>query len=257
MIKRLFGMLILVLGSRLAQAYENPLQFTAPSGARGVTVAGYAIVGETVHGTCSYYTSLSSGGRGARTIITYHYNACVWDLFGNLISTVPVTSAPLPPRMISTSAYEVVYASNGKSNTGLDKRGFGFVNTPTAHYTWETPNGGYAVIGNSNYVFSVILTSDGDFPLVIDKVDIEMAVSGLMTTKAGTAKLLSTSCGSLLPVHSTCSVSISYNPATIGCTTSPYGFAYTVLDLALVTDAGTNPAFKHGFTITGVPICSD
>ena len=41
------------------------------------------------------------------------------------------------------------------------------------------------------------------------------------------------------------------------CTYSPYGYAYTGIDLALATDAGTNKDFTQRFTITGVPICDD
>ena len=257
MTKHLLLVLVLVLGSRIARAYENPLQFTAPGGASGLAVAGYSFDGDTVRGNCSYYTSLAGGGRGSRPSITYHYNECTWDLFGNLISTVPVSSEPQAPPLLSTSGFEEIYAVAGKSTTGLDKRGFGFVNTPTAHYSWETPNGSYAVIGDFEYLFAVILTSDGDFPLLISNADVAVTVSGTTTAKAGTVRVLGNTCGSSMPVGSSCAVFVSYNPRTMGCTTSPYGFAYTELHLSLVTDAGNNPSFKRGFTILGVPICSD
>jgi hypothetical protein len=52
-------------------------------------------------------------------------------------------------------------------------------------------------------------------------------------------------------------VTISYDPTTITCTYSPYGYAYTGIDLALATDAGTNKDFTQRFTVTGVPICDD
>jgi hypothetical protein len=41
------------------------------------------------------------------------------------------------------------------------------------------------------------------------------------------------------------------------CTASPYGYAYTGIDLSLVTDAGINTDFTQRFTVTGVPICDD
>jgi len=45
--------------------------------------------------------------------------------------------------------------------------------------------------------------------------------------------------------------------ASIMCTYSPYGYAYTGIDLALATDAGANKDFTQRFTVTGVPICDD
>jgi hypothetical protein len=52
-------------------------------------------------------------------------------------------------------------------------------------------------------------------------------------------------------------VTVSYNPTTIQCTGSPYGYAYTGIDLSLITDAGANTDFTQRFTITGAPICDD
>jgi prolipoprotein diacylglyceryltransferase len=100
--KRLLLTLIL-LGARVAYTYEYKLQFTPQGGAYGLTVAGYAFYGGTVAGNCSYYTVTSGSGRGSHGTTTHHYNTCSWDLFGNLISLTPVSSAPVPPPPISTT----------------------------------------------------------------------------------------------------------------------------------------------------------
>jgi hypothetical protein len=52
-------------------------------------------------------------------------------------------------------------------------------------------------------------------------------------------------------------VTVSYNPTTIKCTGDAYGYAYTKIDLSLITDAGANTDFKEGFTVTGVPMCDE
>jgi len=52
-------------------------------------------------------------------------------------------------------------------------------------------------------------------------------------------------------------VTVSYDPTSIKCTGSPYGYAYTRIDLSLVTNAGATIDFTEGFTVTGVPICDD
>ena len=88
----------------------------------------------------------ASSGRGGHNVTTYHYNTCWRDLFGNLISLTPQSSAPMTPTPLSQTETEIVYAVYGTSGTGSDTRGFGFVDTPAPHYSWQTPNGGYAVI---------------------------------------------------------------------------------------------------------------
>jgi len=255
MIKRMLLLSIIFLSAQLAHGYEYKLQFTPPSGARGIVVAGYGITNTGVTGVCNYYTSYSTGGRGGHTVTKHYYNVCSWDLYGNLTSLV-AGSVSAPP-VLSTTGYEVIYAVAGASQTGVDTRGFGFVNTPSAHYSWATPNGGYNVIGDSTFSFSVNLSSDGDLPLTIDAATVQAVISGMVTTTAGTATISGNSCGTLLPVGYSCTVTVTYKPQTIRCTASPYGYAYSNVDLALVTNAGANPGFQEGFTITGVPICDD
>ena len=246
-----------LLGAHAAYGYEYQLQFTPAGGARGLNVAGYQFNSSTVIGNCSYYTVSAGSGRGGHSTTTYHYNTCTWDLFGNLISLTPVTSAPVAPPVEYTSGTEIVYATSGSSTTGRDTRGFGFVATPSSHYTWQTVNGGYAVIPYSVYTIAVTLVSDGDFPLAFDSATVTALPSGYYTPVPGTATVSSTTCPSSVPVGATCSVTITYNPTTIKCTGSPYGYGYTSIDLKLVTDAGANTDWKEGFTITGMPICDD
>jgi hypothetical protein len=177
--------------------------------------------------------------------------------FGNLISLTPVSSAPVAPQPISHTGTEIVYAISGTSSTGHDTRGFGFVSTPSSHYAWQTANGGYAVIPYAVHTITATLISDGDFPLDFDGATVASSISGYITPSAGTATVSATTCADSVPVGSTCSVTISYDPTTIKCTSDAYGYAYTKIDLSLVTDAGANTNFTQGFTITGVPMCDD
>ncbi len=254
---RLKLLTLIVVGAHLASAYEYKLQFTPQGGARALVVAGYQFSGNTVAGNCSYDTVSSGSGRGAHSTTTHHYNTCSWDLFGNLISLTPASSAPATPSPVSQTGTEIVYAVSGASSTGYDTRGFGFVNTPSSHYVWQTANGGYAVIPYAVYNITATLMSDGDFPLNFEAASVASSVSGYYTPSPGTATVSSTTCGSSVPVGSTCSVTVSYDPTTIKCTGSPYGYAYSRIDLSLVTDAGATADFTQGFTITGVPICDD
>ncbi len=149
----------------------------------------------------------------------------------------------------------IVYASSGSSTTGVDTRGYGFVFTPASHFTWQSVNNTYAVIPDAPYAITASLISDGDIPLTYSGATAAASVSGLVTTAAGTATVTGTTCPHSIAPGASCSVSVSYNPATIRCTASPYGFAYTKLTLSLITDAGAHTDFTIGFTVTGVPLC--
>ena len=254
---RLLLAVTLLATSSTAHAYEYKLQFTPQGGARGVTVAGYSFNGNSVGGNCSYYTVSASSGRGGHSVTTHHYNTCTWDLFGNLNSMTPVSSAPVAPPPLSQTGTEIVYAVSGSSSTGADTRGFGFVNTPSSHYSWQTPNGGYAVIPYAVYTITATLVSDGDLPLAFDAADVTAFISGFITPAPGTASVASTTCPSSVAPGSSCSITVSYDPTTIKCTGSPYGYGYTGVDLSLVTSAGANVDFTERFTITGIPICDD
>jgi hypothetical protein len=254
--KRLCLTLVL-LGAPVAYGYEFKLHFTPPGGAQGLVVAGYQFNNNSVVGNCSYYTASGGSGRGAHVTRTYHYNTCSWDLFGNLISLTPVSAAPVAPPPISQTGTVIVYAISGSSNTGHDTRGFGFVNTPSSHYSWQTVNGGYADIPYAVYTVTATLVSDGDFPLDFDGATVAPSISGFITPSPGTATVSSSTCADSVAVGATCSVTVSYNPTTIKCTPDPYGYAYTKIDLSLVTDAGETIDFTQGFTISGVSICDD
>jgi hypothetical protein len=247
----------ILLGTPFAYAYEYQLQFTPQSGARGLTVVGYQFIGNTVFGDCSYYTVSASSGRGGRSVTTYHYNTCTWDFFGNLISLTPVAGAPVAPVPLYTTGTEIVYAVDGATTTGRDTRGYGFVSTPSAHFSWQTPSGGYAVIPYAPMAITATLISDGDIALAFEGADVVASISGTITPAPGTATVSSTTCGSSVAVGSTCSVTVTYTPTSISCTASPYGYAYTRIALSLVTNAGVSPDWTEGFTITGVPICDD
>src|SRR5260370_18050717 len=123
---------LVLLAAHVAYAYEYKLQFTPQAGARGLTVAGYQFSGNTVVGNCTYYTVSACSGRGCHTTTTWHYNTCTWDLFGNLISLTPVSSAPVAPQPISTTGTEIVYAVSGTSSTVRDTTGLAFVTTPSS-----------------------------------------------------------------------------------------------------------------------------
>jgi len=256
--KRLLPILIL-FGSHVANAYEFKLQFTPQGGALGLNVAGYQFNANanTVSGDCSYYTVTSTGGRGGHSVRTNHYNACTWDVYGNLVSMAPVTSPVPAPAQITVNGTQIVYAVLNTSTAGRDSRGFGFVNTLSSHYSWTTANSSYAVIPYARFPISATLVSDGDFPLAFDSAGATATISGLVTTSGGKASVVSTTCGSSVQVGTGCTVNVSYDPTAIACTASPYGYAYTGIDLSLVTDAGTTTDFTEGFTVTGVPICDD
>ena len=160
-------------------------------------------------------------------MIVPHYNSCSWDLFGNLISLTPVSSAPVAPQPISQTGTEIVYAVSGTSSAGRDTRGFGFVDTPFSYYTWHTANGGYAVIPYAVDAITASFISDGDFSLNLTGATVTSAVTGAYTPSPGTATVSGSTCPSSVPVGSTCSVTVSYDPTTIVCTWSPYGYGYT------------------------------
>src|SRR5215471_18249467 len=143
---RRFLLTLILCGAPMAYAYEYQLPFNACQWRARTYGCGLSVQHRHVVGDCSYYTATSGSGRGSRSTTTYHYNVCMWDLYGNLISLTPVSSPLAAPTPLQQTGTEIVYAVNGASSTGRDTRGFGFVNTPSSHYSWQTPSGGYAVI---------------------------------------------------------------------------------------------------------------
>jgi hypothetical protein len=49
-------------------------------------------------------------------------------------------------------------------------------------------------------------------------------------------------------------VTVSYDRTIIACTSSPYGYGYTGIDLTLDSDSPFNPDFTQHFTVIGIPI---
>ncbi|HYL60058.1 MAG TPA: hypothetical protein VEU51_14400 [Candidatus Acidoferrales bacterium] len=253
--KRILFTMIFLCVANVASAYEYHLQFTPQSGARNLSVVGYQFVGNNVLGNCSYSTTSACSGRGCHVITTYHYNTCTWDPYGNLVSMTP--GAPTAPAPLYTTGTEIVYAVNGSSTTGKDTRNFGFVATPSSHYTWQTLNGGYAVIPYAPYSVAATLISDGDLDLHFAGARVVAQIFGTITPASGTATVSANTCVGALPPGSTCTATVTYDPTSITCTGSPYGYAYTGIDLTLTTDAGANTDFTQRFTVTGIPICDD
>ena len=154
---------------------EYALQYVPGPGAKGLTIAGYALAADPVYGTvvigtCSYYTQTSGSGRGGgyKTITTYYNHTCTWDPYGRLLNVV--NGAPAAPVPIGTNGTQTIYASDQASAiyTGVDSAlaTHGFVFTPGSHYTWLTPNP-YAVIAQAVTTITLTLKSDGDMPLSV------------------------------------------------------------------------------------------
>src|ERR1039457_3912358 len=183
--KRILFTLMLVSLAHTARAYEYHLQFTPQSGARALVVAGYQFSGNEVVGNCSYYTMSACSGRGCHSVPNYHYNTCTWDLYGNLSNITP--GAPAVPASLYQTGTEIVYADNGTNTTGRDSRNFGFVTTPSSHYTWQTPNAGYAVIPDAAYSITATLLSDGDVPLNVAGATVLAQTFGTITPAPGNA----------------------------------------------------------------------
>jgi len=246
-----YTLCILIGLAQAAQAYEYRLQFTTAGGAiRNVVVAGYAIDESTVTGVCSYDRAGTCSGRGCRSVIYHYPGTCTWDLYGNLLSRVP--GAPAAQNPLYVIGTETVYASNGISSTGSDKA-FGFVDTPSSHYSWQTPSGGYGSFDASQSTIPVTLVSDGDFDLSFDGASATVQSYSIYNEPGAVS--VETSCTDPVLVGSPCTVVIHYEPPA--CTASPYGFAYIGIGLSASTDAPAGTDWSERFTIIGVPICED
>ena len=229
---------------------EYPLQYVPGPGARGLTIAGYALANDSVYGTvvtgtCSYYTQTTGSGRGGgyKTITTYYNHTCTWDAFGRLLSLV--NGAPQAPAPINTIGTQTIYASDAASGiyTGVDSAlaTRGFVFSPGSHYTWLTPSP-YAVIAQAVTTITITLKSDGDMPLGV--------VSAQASAVAGLATVSSSTCTGTVPVSGTCTVTVGYDPTRLQ---SPTGLAYDTLTVHLVSDAGLSVDWAQRYTIQLTP----
>ena len=219
--KRAVLSLMFMLVGNVAPAYKFHLQFPVPPNSRNLTVIGYRFTENTVEGDCSYHMVSACSGRACHPIITYHYNTCTWDLYGNLLSVA--AGAPPAQSPLYTSGTEIVYAASGTSTTGRDTGGFGFANSPAAHYAWQTPNGAYDVIPDTPHAVPATLISDGDLALNFGAASVVAQVSGTITPSPGEAYISQNTCIHSLALGLTCTVTVIYNPKTIACTDSPYG----------------------------------
>jgi hypothetical protein len=250
---RRLAILAALAGSVLAGpagAYQYGLQFTPNYGARGLVVAGYTFSGNTVVGNCSYYTVTGGGsgrGGGYHSHTTYYNQTCGWDLFGNLLSMTP--GAPTAPAPLSTSDGRTIYARNAAGDvTGVDAAGgnSGFVNTQSAQYAITTPSGGYVFLQNQKPVaVRLTLRSQGDFPLVVSKIDpaaqlAKLSVSGTTCQKA--------------PVKpgATCVIVLKYDPTNLPPGDDPYT-AYDHLTVGIVSNSGQAPDFSESIEVAVAP----
>jgi hypothetical protein len=245
--------------ARVASAYEYRLHYVPPTTltVQGLSVIGYEYVGNSVVGDCSYHTTSPCSGRDCHGQTTYYYNTCTWDQYGNFLNSTP--GAPASQAPLYTAGTEKVYAvsPDGTGSTGSDARGYGYVATVSPHYSWQTPNGGYADIPDSIYPVRATLVSDGDLAVDFSGAKATPQLYGTYTTSAGKTSISRNTCiGSITP-GATCSVTVSYNPIKIGCTGSPYGYAYTGIDLSMVSNSPTTTDFTERFTVTGVPLCDN
>ena len=226
-------------------AYEYPLTFTPNPGARGLVVAGYAIVGNTVTGNCSYSINHAGSGRGARGSTTYYNQTCTWDLYGNLLGITQ--GAPAVPAPMYVNGTQTVYGTGANgvytgSDTALPMPNQGFVNTPGSHYTWLTPNA-YKVIHQVPHSLTVTLSSDGDVPLNISDVAVS-ALHGKATLTGGT-------CTGEIAVGATCAGTVTYDPSSL-CS-PPTGLSYDTLNISVTSDDGQATEFIQSGTIITNP----
>jgi hypothetical protein len=225
--------------AQVAAAYEYPLQFKPNPGFRGLLVAGYHFAGNTVVGSCSYFTvSGGSGKGGGGRPAKVYAQTCTWDLHGNLLSMTP--GAPAVPPPLYTKGSLVVYDVDANGNyTGTDMHlpERGFVNSPGSHYTWLTPSNN-AVLHQIAYTLTATLKSDGDMPLDITSVQVS-ALYGIATLKH-------TDCGGEIKVGDACSVTLIYDPTKL---TGKNGLASDVLRIDLTSDAGEAHDFIQNVTI--------
>jgi hypothetical protein len=240
-----------VVSAGTANAIEYPLQYNPYGDYEKLVVAGYAIVGKTIVGNCSYTRITSGSGRDPRSSYTPIPQTCTWDLYGNLVSTIP--GAPTVPPVIKVRGTETIYAHIGGSiYTGTDSAYAtgGFVFTYGAHEQWLTSNA-YMVqplqTPTTPYTFIATLLSNGDVPLNVSKVTATTLLAGAKAT------ITSTTCIGKILGGATCDVGISYSDVGI---TSPTGLAYDTLTIHAVSNAGEVNDFIQRYT-DEVPIPVD
>lgn len=224
----------------VARAHEYPLQFTPPTGDRGLVVAGYKFVGKTVVGNCSYYTVPSGSGRagGYHPIAKSYQQTCTWDLYGRLLGVKP--GAPAIPAPLSVTGTQTVYAANANGgDTGSDSKmpGGGFVSTPGPHYSWLAANDD-TVVQERVSAHEATLKSDGDAPLKITIVEVG-ALKGM-------ASLKSTTCAGVIEAGASCVISVIYDSSQLRSVT---GLVYDTIRINVKSDSEDGPEFVQKYTV--------
>lgn len=237
---------VCALSAGVAHAYEYPLQFAPTGNFKDLVVAGYAIVGKTVVGNCSYTRITSGSGRDPRSTYTPIPQTCTWSLYGALLSVAP--GAPAVPQPLAVQGTQTIYARKGiRIYTGTDAAYHegGFVFTFGAHYDWLTSNA-YQVLPLQPlkpplqpYTFTATLVSNGDIPLDISTLRAKPRLAAVRVT------ITATTCTGAIAVGSTCDVGISYDDSRLTSTT---GLAYDALTIHLGSNAGQVDDFVQGYT---------
>jgi hypothetical protein len=231
-----------------ARAYEYALQYTPNAGARGLTVAGYGFGANGVIGNCSYYIETSGSGRGGgyHNVKTYYNQTCGWDLYGNLLSVAQ--GAPTAPAPLSTAGGLIVYAQNVQGDTtGVDtaQGNIGFVNTLSAQYAWSTQPTTMFLPNQKPVTIKLTLRSEGDFPLVVTKINPAAQLSR--------ASVRWTTCMKA-PVKpgASCAALITYDPRGLPLGDDPYT-AYDTLTVGIVSNSGQAPDFSESIEVSVAP----
>jgi hypothetical protein len=229
-----------------AAAYEYPLQLSTPANTRGTTIAGYAFKFGKVNGDCSYYTVTSGSGRDPRSYTTHFYQGCTWDLHGNLLSIVQ--GEPIAPTPISSVNGLTIYAKDAKGDTtGVDTavRG-GFVNTPSAQFTWLTASGGYVFLSNQQPIdVTLNIQNVGDLALIVRKI-VPTVYYAKVSVKSSTCTAAPVASGA------SCTIVITYDPSAIPGGDDPYT-AYDHLTVGLVSNSGQSSTFGESIEVPIAP----
>jgi hypothetical protein len=219
-----------------AQAYEYPLLYTPVGNYKDLVVAGYQItLSRTIIGNCSYVAIRSGSGRDPRTTYIPTPQTCTWDRFGHLLGTV--AGAPIVPSPLSTEGTETIYAQKSKhfytgTNSALTDGGFVFFYGE--HYEWLTSNA-YMVLPYQPYTFTVSLTSNGDIPLTVSKINAKTSLTATSVTVDSTTCL-----SGPVAVGTSCDITVTYDFHKLS---SPSGLAYDGVTIHLVPETG-----EGGFT---------